>query len=325
MASTADQALNQLYREHLDKFDRGAVRRKWRYQFVWVTVTSLTWLTLLLAILGTAFETHDFEGQTWLDRPVVNFAVNQAISAFGLLVIGLTVAQTTLGLQGRWLAYRAAAERLRRTCMLYRARLPPFDGADARTLLERTVADISGLAENWKARHFRKFFTWSFLRELLAVPPGKQPLPSTPDEGVAAGQVLTEAEVLDGRLRNQRRWYLRKSQLYARRYLLFQFLIVACSVANVLHVLLYHRVFWVVAVTTTVSLGLIACRDFLDWGPLFVRYRQTADNLKEIEDAYLRRKPPFDSPDAAEGLRRLTEQVEQTLSNEFQYWYVTRR
>src|SRR6266511_4084872 len=196
MTAPADPVLDDLYHAHLARFDRGAVRRKWWYQFVWVTVTSLTWLTLLLAILGTAFETHDFEGQTWLDRPNVNFAVNHIISVFGLLVIGLTVAQTTLGLQGRWLAYRAAAEQLRRTCMLYRAALPPFDGPDARGLLERTIADISGLAENWKARHFQKFFTWSYLRELLGPPAGiGPPLPSTPDDGVAAGQVLTESEV----------------------------------------------------------------------------------------------------------------------------------
>ena len=95
--------------------------------------------------------------------------------------------------------------------------------------------------------------------------------------------------------------------------------------ANVLHVPLAHRIFWVVAVTTTVSLGLIALRDFLDWGPLFARYLQTAGNLKEIEDAYLNGKPPFDQADEAERRRRLVEQVEQTLSSEFQYWYVTRR
>ena len=153
----------------------------------------------------------------------------------------------------------------------------------------------------------------------------RQPYPSTPEEGVAVGPLTKEAEVLDGRLHNQRQWYVRKAGRYFRRYVAFQAAIVSCSLVNVLHVVIFGRIFVVVALANTLSLGLIACRDFLDYGPLFVRYQTTANGLKELETAYARRHPPFDQGDDEERVKRLVEQVEQTLSNEFQYWYVTRR
>jgi hypothetical protein len=316
--------LNDLYKEHLARYDKGAVQRKWVRQLVWMSITSMTWLTLLLAITGVAIEHSD-----WIDQETIRqsiLSINYCISLFGCLVIALTVAQTTLGLQGRWLAYRAAAESLRRTAMLYRSGLPPFSGPEAEHALERAIQDISDVADHPRVPRFGKLFTRDYLRDLLLMPPDlKRKFTSTPDQGVNVGPITKEEEVLDGRLRHQRQWYLRKSQRYALRYLLFQLAIVSCSALNVLHVLLYHRILSFVAITTTVSLGLMACRDFLDWGPLFLRYRQTADNLKEIEQAYLGRKPPFDSGDEGELRRRLAEQVESTLSSEFQYWYVTRR
>jgi hypothetical protein len=317
MAATPAPSLNDRYRQYLLRYDRGAVSRKRAYQFVWLSVAILTWLTLLVAILGT-----EFEYMPWFERPIVD----HAISGFGGIVVVLIVAQTTLGLQGRWLAYRAAAERLRRACMAYRAGLPPFDRPDATAELDRTMADIAAIADTQRGRPFYERFSWTYIWDLLRIPPDVRRLfPSTPDEGLALGPIAKDGEILDGRLRNQRRWYVRKSRRYFRLYLLFQLAIISCSVANVLHVLLLHRVFWVVAVTTTLSLGLIALRDFLDFGPLFIRYLQTAGNLKEIEDAYLTRKPPFEQADETERRRRLVEQVEQTLSSEFQYWYVTRR
>jgi hypothetical protein len=324
METTNLNMLNDVYKEHLARYDKGAVQRKWARQVLWTCITSLTWLTLLVAIIGVTIE-HAPQ----LDHEQVMAWVRtfkRLISVFGVLVIGLTVAQTTLGLQGRWLAYRAAAENLRRNCMLFRCGLAPFNGPDAAQALERAIADINDVADHPRVPRFQNFFTWDYLRDLLVMPPDlKRSFPSTPDQGIHVGPIVKEEEVLDGRLRNQRQWYLRKSQRYALRYLLFQVAIVLCSVVNILHVLILGRILWVVAITTTVSLGMMACRDFLDWGPLFLRYRQTADNLKEIEQAYQSRKPPFDTGDADELHRRLAEQVEATLSSEFQYWYVTRR
>jgi hypothetical protein len=310
-------SLNEQYLEGLHRYDRGAVRRKRWYQFVWMTITVTTWLTLLLSILSMR-PGH----QAWLP----DWIVNGLLSVSGAIVTGLTVLQTVLGLQGRWLAYRGAAERLRRTGMLYRGGLPPFDGPNAGEAFEQALRDIGSIAEARKGRQFQGRFEWSYVWDLLRMPPElAQHFPSTPDEGVSPRPLLRDEEVLEGRLRHQRRWYVRKSRRYFRLYLLFQAALIGLSAYNVWHVVAYGRAPWLVAVITTVSLGLIACRDFLDLGPLFIRYLQTAGNLKEMEEAFLAGRVPFDQGDAAERRRRLVDQVEQTLASEFQYWSVTRR
>ena len=316
MTPPSPTPLNDLYRSYLEKYDTGAVRRKRGYLVLWMVITVTTWLTLLLAIAGMATG-H----QAWLP----DWVINRFLSVSGSIVTGLTVVQTVLGLQARWLAYRGAAERLRRTCMLYRAGLPPFDAADADTVFEQAIRDISSIADTHKGRRFQGRFEWSYVWDLLRTPPelGRD-LPSTPDEGVLP-RPLADADVLDGRLRNQRRWYVRKSRRYFRLYILLQATLVGLSAYNVGHILLYGRELWLVAGIMTVSLGLIACRDFLDWGPLFIRYLVTAGNLKEMEEAYLAGRVPFDQGDEAERRRRLVEQVEQTLSSEFQSWSITRR
>jgi hypothetical protein len=309
-------ALHDLYLANLRKYDRGAVRRKQGYQLVWITITATTWLTLLLSVIGMRAG-H----QQWFP----DWVINGFLSVSGTLVTALTVLQTVLGLQARWLAYRGAAERLRRTCMLYRAGLPPFDGPSADEAFEQAMRDISSIAEARKGRPFQGRFEWSYVWDLLRMPPElARKLPSTPDEGLSP-RSLTDEDVLEGRLRNQRRWYVRKARRYFRLYVLLQTALVGLSAYNVCHVLAYGRELFLVAAITTVSLGLIACRDFLDWGPLFVRYLQTAGNLKEMEEAYLAGRVPFDHGDAAERRRRLVDQVEQTLASEFQYWSLTRR
>jgi hypothetical protein len=316
MTPPSPTPLNDLYRSYLAKYDAGAVRRKRGYLVLWMVITVTTWLTLLLAIGGMAAG-H----QAWLP----DWVINRFLSVSGSVVVALTVLQTVLGLQARWLAYRGAAERLRRTCMLYRAGLPPFDGPDADTLFEQTIRDISSIADTHKGRRFQGRFEWSYVWDLLRLPPELcRRFPSAPDQGVTP-RPLADGDVLDGRLRNQRLWYVRKSRRYFRLYVLFQVALVGLSAYNVGHVLVYGRELWLVAFIMTVSLGLIAARDFLDWGPLFIRYLVTAGNLKEMEEAYLAGRVPFDQGDEAERRRRLVEQVEQVLSSEFQSWSVTRR
>jgi hypothetical protein len=306
--------LNQRYLDRLRHFDRAAVRRKRAYQAVWMVIIVLTWLTLLLAIAGLAFPE-----QEWFRRVVLQWLIPAAGSA----VTVLTVLQTTLGLRGRWLRYRAAAERLRRACMLYRAGVPPFAGAGAADELARHIEEVGVVADRGKGKEFHERFEWNYFFDLLALPPElRNSYPHTPDEGLAPG--LDDRAVLDGRLQHQRQWYVRKSRQNLLRFLGFQFAILAISLFNTLYVFFFGRAFVLVAVTTTVSLGLIACRDFLDCGMLFVRYLQAAGNLKEIEQAFHRREPPFREGDGPERLRRLVEQVEQTIASEFQFWYATR-
>src|SRR5215831_21060283 len=118
MTPASPTPLNDLYRSYLARYDAGAVQRKRGYLVLWMVITLTTWLTLLLAIAGMAAG-H----QAWLP----DWVINRFLSVSGSVVVALTVLQTVLGLQARWLAYRGAAERLRRTCMLFRAGLPPFD------------------------------------------------------------------------------------------------------------------------------------------------------------------------------------------------------
>ncbi len=327
MTPTAGLAeLDQQYRDMLLEFDRGAVRRKWRYQALWMAITILTFANMILAALA-----EHFSQQSWFTDaagPVSpKFAANVLFSVIGVLIIGLTVTQTTAGLQGRWLSFRAAAEKLRRNCMLFRAGLPPFDGPDVDRTLAGIFDEVAQVAHKTDVAETQGRFSWKHALALwnLSEQDGDSPA-STPDAGLLAGPIRGDGEVLDGRLRNQRQWYVRKARRYFRDYMLMQGGVVACSVFNVLHALVFgERIFWMIVVSSILSLGLIACRDFLDWGPLFVRYLQTARNLRTIEDAYRERRPPFDQGDDAARLRRLAEQVEQTLASEFQYWIYTRR
>jgi SMODS and SLOG-associating 2TM effector domain 1 len=328
MTMPADlESLDALYKEKLNHFDKGAVVRKWRYQALWVTITGLTFLNLVLAALS-----EHFDKEAWFRGGFETALFNKTLanvlfSLFGLAIIGLTVFQTRAGLQSRWLSYRGAAERLRRNCMLFRAGLPPFDGDQPVAMFRKVLEEICQVADRQDSPEGSQRFNWRQAWALWNMPQeAGRSAPSAPDQGLLLGPLRDPAEVLDGRLHNQRQWYLRKARSYFRDYLVIQLGIVLCSAVNILHFFaLGERLFWLVVVSTTISLGLIACRDFLDWGPLFVRYLQTATNLKTIEEAYLERQPPFDMPSDAERLKKLAEQVEQTLAMEFQYWIYTRR
>jgi hypothetical protein len=316
MTPSTPPSLNGLYRSSLATYDRGAVWRKPFYLALWAVITATTWLTLLLAIVGLATD-H----QTWL----ADWVIKDFLAVSGSVIALLTVLQTVLGLRGRWLAYRGAAEELRRTYMLYRAGLRPFDVPNPDPVFTRTIHDIRSIADTPKDWCSQLRLWWSYFQDLWRLPPElRGSLPSTPDQDIQP-RPLTDEDVLNGRLRNQRRWYVRKARRYVCLFLLLQTTLILLSGCNVVYVLLYGRQLWLVAAVMTVSLGLIACRDFLDWGPLFIRYLVTARNLKELDEAYRARRRPFDHPDEAERRRRLVDRVEQTLSSEFQAWSVTRR
>jgi hypothetical protein len=313
------QTLDALYRLKLAEFDSGAVRRKWRYQAMWMAITCLTFANMFIAALSEHFSRE----QWFIDSPKT--FVNIGFTAIGLLIITMTIIQTTSGLQGRWLSYRSAAERLRRYCMLFRAKLPPFDGPDAQAILDSQIEEISKVAHRQDSGEAQGRFSWKYAADLREMKDDSTYTTSTPDGGLLDGPLRDDSEVIDGRLRNQRRWYVAKAKRYFRDYLLMQLAIVGCSVFNVLHVLVFgERLFWLIVISSILSLGVIAFRDFLDYGPLFVRYLQTARNLNTIEEAYAQRHPPFDIPEN-QRLTKLAEQVEQTLASEFQYWIYTRR
>jgi hypothetical protein len=315
MTTNTAVPLNEQYLDRLRHYDQSAIRRKAWYQWIWIALTVLTWLTLLLAILGTAQFLP-----AWSSRLVLQ----GLIPVFSSAVTVLTLAQTVLRLRGKWLAARAAAECLKNAGMLYRFGLPPYHQADADDQLRQTLGDLDARATQGQR------FEWHYLFDnLFVLPPElRRDLRSTPDAGLLprwAGAADGEPAVLEGRLQQQRQWYARKAQRYVRIYLAFQAALVVLGAFNGLYTLSWGREFVLVALTTTGSLGLIALRDFLDCGPLLFQYVQTAGALQEIEQAYLRKQPPFDQADAVARLRRLVEQVEQILSTELLYWRASRR
>ena len=316
--ATDPASLNADYLRLLHRFDGLAVRYKRHRQWVWNLATFLTWLTLILAIAGLA----NLLPETWV--PAVLLAV---IPGAGAGVSFLTLLQTAIGLQGRWLKYRAAAERLREGAMRYRACLPPYDRPDAaakfRAFLDEAEAAArpGGMAERFRRHYFLSLF-W--------MPPELRGATShAPDEGIfdrCGGDFESdERMVLEGRLRSQRLWHVRRARQYCQRFLVLQAILVVLGLVETFHTFLLGPAFTAVAFCTTCSLMLIAWRDFLDYGPLALRYVKIAGNLGEIEQAYREGASPFDSGTPAERLRRLCEAVEQTLASEFQLWYASQQ
>src|SRR5262249_32442557 len=208
--------------------------------------------------------------------------------AFSFVVTALTAYQTVAGLRYRWLSYRGAVQGLWKACMLYRGRVGPFerpDDAEATAALAEKVAEICSTPEGLGGQKARDALRQAL--DLLRLPP---PVPGrfahTPDGGLTPPLDGNVGAVLDGRLRSQRQWYLRKARRYRAWYLFYQGAIGATSFISGLFATLHGMEFWAVAVTTTLTLSLVACRDFLDHGPQWLQYRQAAVELEGIEQAF---------------------------------------
>ena len=128
-----------------------------------------------------------------------------------------------------------------------------------------------------------------------------------------------------GRLRDQHDWHLRNARRFLVRYVLFQVAVLLCSVVSLVYAYQVGRRFDVIAGTMALSLMLMGLRDFLGYGPQCLRYVKVAGNLTEIEVAYLTVTAPLDQPDPTTRCRRLAEEVEDVLAQEFQYWYGSRQ
>ncbi len=318
-----EDKLRQFYLARMHAFDRYAVRQKRIHRTVGVTTVVLAWLTLLLAVLGLV-----------IDPPQ---SIRRVVLYYVIPFLGGSVAisiafQTLFDLRGRWLRYRAAAERLREASMFYRAKLPPFDGpeADANANFLEQTHDITQIGLTGSGKQFNDRFTLRYFFALFTLAPElRRDLPHTPDEGLAprlGGDLDTdEKSVLDGRLRNQRKWHINKARSNFYLFLLFQFGIFTVASVNIIYPFVFERAFEWVAITSTVSLMIGNLRDFLGCNPLFQHYVKVAGNLADIEEDYMQRRSPF-SPDLddTERLRRLVDYTEQTLSSEFQYWYGSR-
>jgi hypothetical protein len=206
----------------------------------------------------------------------------------------------------KWLACRAAAEQLKRLCMLYRFGLRPFDGADADRMLDAEIDRISAIADQGRLASGSNRPRLRDLRYLVSTPKHLREIPvSTPDQGLAqrffyAGQPDTESV----------------SAVPGAEQAVVKGRLAAITVG---------RQLWVVGAVTAFNLALIAYRDFFDYLPLSMNYIQAAGRLKEYEDAYRACKTPFDQPDATQRLKCLAESVEEILLSEFRQWCALHR
>lgn len=348
---TAGEAeLNRLYLQRLSEYDRRAIHLKHWYRFVWLLASLSTWFNLLLAIIGLS--RHEADLFNWL-------ALYVMIPCLGGLAFLATIVQTFFGLQSRWLRYRMATERLRGACMLYRARLQPFEGADAVQRFYDELNDLERVLRGDTGQRFTDRFRWHYYLNLVALPPARSgELAHTPDLGVGPRlgdpscglpvQDHGEQLFLNGRLQYQRQWHLGKARLYFVGYLIFQGTIMAISLFSGLIGLVHGRAFALVAISTAFNLMLLALRDFMDFGPLFHRYVRLAGNLGEIEQEFRAPGPMTPPPSSLlppltprhigppppksdkrdpnqEKLSQLVQNTEEALSSDFQRWYASRR
>lgn len=317
MASpTTAVEIDRLQHDYLrwaSQFDEAACRWKRVYQGVWLAISGLTWTTLVLAIAGLALPYH---------TRYADLALHWLIPACSSVAGVLTVYQTLFGPRRRWLGYRAAVQGMWKTAMLYRARLPLFDGPEGELRLASRLAELREPVETRRGQDLPESLR-QFARDFTLPPASVGPATDLPSQGLLPP--LADAEsYLDGRLRNQYAWYVKKAGGYRTRYFVFQAVIVALSLFNAAYTMLYGRAFWLVAAVTAVSLGVVAWRDFVDCIGQFLQYRQTALELRDIESRFAARQEPFDDPDARQRLQSLVRVVEQVLATEFHYWYAIR-
>ncbi|MFH1264862.1 MAG: DUF4231 domain-containing protein [Planctomycetota bacterium] len=311
-------ALNGRYRQALESCDHSAVQAKRQYSFVRRFAFVLTWATLIAAIIAMA-------------RPDVpnlpTFVLYRVVPVLSGFITLLTIVQTVLTRQAKWLAHRAAAEKLKEACMRYRFRLAPYgnpapDADDEE--LDRTICRIREAAELKEPLKFCDLRYLIYTRGKL----GKN-VEDTPRAGIlprfpVSDEDSGENAVLGGRLGNQQKWYIGRARLNAALYLLCQLIVILISMANVLNRVLLSIQLWHVALGTTFILACMAWRDVLSFGPLFLNYLRAYVSLERVRKAYLERTGEFSIPDDAERVRHLAERVEEILAAEFEYWHGSR-
>jgi hypothetical protein len=318
-----EDTINQRYLNALTAYDQGAMtRKKWH-----VVVAGMTYLlpyaTLLLVTVGMVIP---------LGKEFDEIVLYGFLPLFGGLSLLGTIAPSLVDLRGRWLRYREAAERLRKHCMLYHAGLFPYDTPDALQRLNRELERLTeevkeGLPKN---PYDRKDMLRYYIDYLLIWPRTLQDnLGHLPDDGIRPRLVdgrtaLDDSRYVQGRLRSQQRWHLRKGWFYFKRYWTFQALIGLCTFSAMLYVRFYQPAFWVTAVSTVAAMALFAIQQFFGDGRLYPTYYKVAGNLGDIEEDYRERKHPFNDTDPVKRLRMLVEMVEDLLDLEFERWLASR-
>ncbi|MBI3822199.1 MAG: DUF4231 domain-containing protein [Planctomycetes bacterium] len=304
MSIRHDPVLAQEVRTNLRRYGDKAVFYKAAYQWTWFLVTVCVWITLLLAIIGLAWP--DMGGCS-------DLVLHWVIPGLSVLVTLGSVAQTVFQLRTKWTSYRAAAEHLKNACMNFRAGL--MDSYDFANRVHR-IHERAGRGEQFKRNYLFSY--------LFGLPPDLlEKFPDLANEGIipdpadaAQEKRLTPEDVIEGRLQHQRKWMIPKMQKYRIMFAIFELAVVLISLFNGGFVWYFGRHFLWVALTTTISLAIIACRDFLDLDRLILQYLDAASALEDIKKQYA-------AVDLSEQgrLKDLVSRVESVLSHESQAWY----
>ena len=314
-----DANLANRYTRLLRHYDAEAMRYKRRLLTLWGVSMALTWVPLMLALAGLA---------GWLPTWFVDALRVVILPAAGLGNSLVTVAQLVSMFRGRWLKYRAATERLRENCMRFLPRLRPFTDDHAEKSFGIALDEME--SELGEAKPFRwRDFVRRYLIGLRSLPDHIREQPGhSPDEGLyprCSGDLnWAEAIVILQRLRNQQRWHLAKAGQYSRRYIAIQTGIVLLGLISAGYGWLLGRQLGPMALCSTATLFLIACREQMAYAAQCLRYIRIADNLGQIEADYRARlagAPASAAAQRAEMLRDAAARVEQALASEFQYWY----
>jgi hypothetical protein len=301
--SAADSALAREFNDRLREYGANAVFYKRWYQASWFAITLSVWATLLLAIAGLA----------WPDDWFSDVALKWIIPILGILVTVGTLVQFAFRLQTKWTSYRHAAEHLKNACMRYRAGLFSADEFLGRM---NQIGEWAG-----RGKKFQRNYLFSFL---FGLPPDlQQPItdiagdlsPCAGESGPNGARFNIPA-VITGRLQQQRQWMLRKMIEHRLVYVAFQLAIIAISLGNSWYVWNYGRNFTWVALTTGVSMAIIACRDFLDLDRLVLQYLDTASGLEAIKEEFAGA-----DPEDRVRLKELVHRVEYLLEHESEAWY----
>ncbi len=315
--------LNERYRTLFARCDRLAINYKRSLLWLWTASMVLTWVPLLLAIAAMS---------GWLPSGIDPLLLTVVLPWAGFTNSVVTAAQFVFAFRGRWLKYRAAAERLRENCMRFRVRLTPFADADAEERFRTALDELETELDDRKPLRLWDAIPWAYLVGLKPLPEKlRGPFDHTPDRGLyprCDPDIDAEKIIILDRLRNQQRWHLVGAGSCSRRYLLLQAGIVLLGLASAGYGWFVGRHFGPLALFSTATLFLVSWRELLGDAPLCVRYTRIEKTLDDIETEYrklLDANPSATPQQRLEWLRHAAARVEQALASEFQYWYFGRQ
>lgn len=321
------QQLDFEYRLWLNKYNKRATFHKGAHRLFSFFTIFAAWLILFLSVLALCCGGFGPAMDAWIRYTFIPW-----VSVASAIIIGLQI--LIYNPQQLWLEARSAAERMCEVCMLYRAKVPPFDGSkrSPERELKGALDEIYALADGRKKGYLSERCPIGYFTDLIfgSHPELDQEMDSTPYQGILpriekGKDTVNAMIVLNGRLQDQRKWHRNKARLYLVWWLV---ILIAVFVIHSLNAIwawvIRDHVFQACALASTFSLALYNIRDSLGLGLLTYRYTKTVGNLTEIEKRYVGGLDAYSGLDPYQRAQRLAEDVEMLLAREFQFWYASR-